>query len=374
MRADTVGLYVHVPFCVRKCNYCDFCSYDSLAEKTRDDYIQVLVKEIESYKAVPKISLDTIFFGGGTPSLLTPDEFERIMCAISESFEILPKCEITLEVNPRTLSRKALSVYKRYNVNRISIGLQSIHENEQKILGRIHNFEDFDKAYKLVSEVGITNISVDVMYAIPSQTPESFMDTLKKVVSYSPTHISAYSLILEQGTKLYDNRESLNLPSEDEEILMYRTACDFLRESGYSHYEISNYAKDGFQSRHNLKYWNLESYIGVGVSAHSFFAGRRYSNPAIIKEYLEKNLKEYTTESEMTPQLLAYEYVMLGLRLSSGISLSRYKQMSGKDLLSGKETFVFNCLSENLIEISSDKMYLTEKGFYLSNSILTELI
>ena len=367
-------LCADIPLCQRKCNYCDFCSYTDIDSATRERYIRALTAEISEYKREEKIAIDTIFFGGGTPSLLTPDELESIAKSIRESFEVSSDAEFTVEVNPKTVTPEKVAAFKSAGVNRISIGMQTIHENELKKLGRIHNFDDFLTSYKMIVDAGITNISVDLMYGIPEQTVESFDKTLDFLIDLSPNHISAYGLILEENTPFWDVRESLDLPSEDEEYEMYSLALSKLSARGYTHYEISNYAKGGFESRHNLKYWRNLEYIGVGVAAHSYFENRRYGNPANIGEYLSKCREHYNTSELIDKDSFAYEYAMLGLRLKEGISLSKYKSLSGVDLLSERGDVIDRYVRKGLVSLDADTLALTDEGFYLSNTIITDLI
>ena len=374
MRTEPIGLYVHIPFCLKKCNYCDFCSFSELSEKQRKDYISCLIKEIKSYRDEDKISIDTIFFGGGTPSLLTSEEFISIIREIENSFNICENAEFTIEANPKTLTREKLKTYVSCGVNRISIGMQTIHENERKILGRVHNFQDFKTAYQLVLDAGIENVNVDIMYGIPEQTLESFKKTLETVVVLNPAHISAYGLILEEGTRFWKSKDRLMFPSEDSECMMYNFACEFLALHGYKHYEISNYAKPSMESRHNLKYWRNQKYIGVGISAYSYFNSKRYGNTSKISEYLSDNSAKYSSGEVIDSESEAYEYVMLGLRLSEGISLSEYKRRFGKDFLFGKEEKINAYINTGYIIKTQDRIALTEKGFYVSNAILTELL
>ena len=374
MKADAIGLYVHIPFCLRKCNYCDFCSFDSLDGKIRAEYISALIREIKSYKREEKISVDTLFFGGGTPSLLEPHEFEAIVEAIRESFNLLSCFEFTIEVNPKTVTLGKLLFFKSQGVNRISIGLQSIHENEMKILGRIHNFDDFIDAYYAVKKVGISNVSIDVMYGIPEQTKESFLETLNNIIILEPTHISVYGLILEEGTRFWNLRDKLPLPSEDEECEMYFSACEYLRSKGYSHYEISNYSKPGFESKHNLKYWRCENYIGVGISAYSYFEGHRYGNTKNLSEYLSRSTTQYITDEVTDPDTHAFEYAMLAFRLAEGISLTEYKNIFGRDFLSSRVEKINKYIEYGYMNRCGDRLSLTESGFYVSNTILAELL
>ena len=374
MKTDAIGLYVHIPFCLRKCNYCDFCSFDSLDKQKRTEYVSALIREIKSYKREDKVLVDTVYFGGGTPSLLETFEFEAIVDAIRESSEISSDYEFTIEVNPKTLALEKMRFFKSQGVNRISIGLQSIHENEMKILGRIHNYNDFKDAYSAARDAGISNISVDVMYGIPEQTKISFEETLRSVIDLQPEHISVYGLILEEGTRFWEIKDKLSLPSEDEECDMYYSACDLLASEGYSHYEISNYSKQGFESRHNLKYWRCESYIGVGISAYSYFEDRRYGNTNDLDEYLSKNVTKYSMDDPIDPETHSFEYAMLALRLAEGISLSEYENIFGLDFISSRKAKIDEYIKLGYMQSSGDRLFLTERGFYISNTILSELL
>ncbi len=328
------GLYVHIPFCLKKCNYCDFCSFDKLSSDIREEYLKSLIAEIASYKETPRISINTLFFGGGTPSLLTEDEFSKVYSTIVESFDLSSLEEFTIEANPKTLTLEKLLLYRSLGVNRISIGLQSIHENELKMLGRIHNLSDFEKSLSLACEAGFDNINVDLMYGIPGQTKESFDKTLDYVLSQDLPHLSIYGLIVEEKTPFGRMGKNLVLPSEDEEADMYYIATEKLSRMGYSHYEISNYSKPGFESRHNLIYWKTMEYIGVGLAAHSYFRGARMSNTESLSVYLSQNAEQYRTSEIVSQSDLAYEYVMLALRLKEGFSLSEYSEKFGADFLS----------------------------------------
>ena len=373
MTPNPIGLYVHIPFCVRKCNYCDFCSFSQASVSWKEEYIDALVSEIRSYKS-KGLTLDSIFFGGGTPSLLEPNEFVRILDSIKDSFYFSSDLEFTLEVNPGTITEEKAKLYAQSGVNRISIGMQSIHENELKMLGRIHNYEEFLSCYKLIKDAGISNINVDVMYGIPCQTKESFLETLEAVTSLSPSHISLYGLILEEGTPFYEQRSILALPEEDTECDMYFLAAEYMKDKGYSHYEISNYALPGFECRHNLKYWRCKEYIGVGLAAYSYFEGRRFGNSRDTDEYLKQNDREYEYEEIVDADTLVYEYVMLGLRLKEGISFSDYEGRFGKSFLSGREKTLDALISGGYAKIKGERLSLTERGFYVSNRILTDLI
>ena len=373
MRAKPIGLYVHIPFCLKKCAYCDFCSFINADFPQKAEYIDALCREIDSYLG-KGISLDSIFFGGGTPSLLSGEEFAKIVSHIRTAFSLSDDLEFTVEANPKTLTREKLIAYMNEGVNRISLGLQSANSNELSSLGRIHSYEEFVESYMLVRDVGIDNLNVDLMYGIPEQTADSFKATLEKVCELSPEHISVYGLILEEGTPLYKSVDKYRMPTEDEECDMYYLAADFLRAKGYSHYEISNYAKVGLECRHNLKYWRCDEYIGVGLAAYSYFDGKRYGNTTDKEVYLSTPSEIIIYEEKSTAESEAYEFVMLGLRLLRGISLSEYKTKFGVDFVKGREEKIQNLLELGYISLTEDNLSLTERGFYVSNSILTSLL
>lgn len=378
MKAKSVGLYVHIPFCLSKCAYCDFCSFSTKDESLIDGYVDALCNEIYSYRE-KEISVDTVFFGGGTPSLLSPDLFKKILYAINATFDLSELSEFTVEVNPKTLSRDKLLQYISCGVNRISIGMQSIHENELKKLGRIHNCSDFLSTYNLCRELGISNINVDIMYGIPDQTVESFKSTLEQIISLNPEHLSVYSLIVEPGTPLSENINALDIPDDDCVFDMYQACCNLLSSNGYEHYEISNFALSGYECRHNIKYWNTDEYIGVGLSAHSYFDGFRFSNNAtkddkqLLLDYINVNFS-HTERAQIDKNDAIYEYIMLRLRLSDGIVLSEFKKKFGFDFLDGRKDKIIKFVKLGLATLTDDAFSLTEQGFFLSNAILVELL
>ena len=373
METEGIGLYVHIPFCVSKCKYCDFASFSNIGCAEKEEYVKRLISEIESYGGKRK-KLNSIFFGGGTPSLLTIPQMQDICKAIKDTFEISSDCEFTVEVNPKTIDRGKLDFYKSIGVNRISIGMQSIHENELKYLGRIHSFDEFLDCYSMVIDAGISNINVDIMYGIPHQTKESFIETLKRVVLLEPAHISVYGLIIEPGTPFYENRDSLPIPSEDDEVEMYYDACGLLATGGYNHYEISNYAKPGFECRHNLKYWENKSFIGVGLSAYSYIEKLRYGNTKNFNEYLTADYAKYRTEDKVDAESERFEYVMMHLRLSSGISLREFRERFSSCFLDDVGDALKKYIDNGYVACSDDRVWLTEKGFYLSNSIIADIV
>lgn len=339
-----------------------------------DKYVDALCLELESYKRVSPILVDTIFLGGGTPTLLGKERLKRLIEQIKKVFDIVPNSEFTVEMNPATADKELLSCLRVYGVNRISLGVQSFIDTELQVLGRAHTVQQAVEAIRLIKEAGYEQFNLDLMYAIPGQTKESYMSSIRRALTFSPAHLSLYSLILEEGTEFWERRNSLHFPVESEEMDMYFGAAQMLNDSGFSHYEISNYAIDNQVCRHNMKYWQLSPYVGVGPAAHSFFEGVRYANKADLIQYIKRPTAQKTLEEDTTRQILAEEYVMLGLRTSNGISISRYCELSGKSLVSGKENFIENCLKEEYIRLSGDNLCLTETGFYLSTAIIGEFL
>ncbi len=374
MITDPIGLYVHIPYCIKKCGYCDFCSLPTSAGCVSNLYIDRLVREINEYRSFGETAVSTVYFGGGTPSLLQPEQLSKIVSALKDVFDFGKDIEFTVEANPGTVSLDKLFSYKEIGVNRISIGVQSFDDGELKALGRIHNKTDAIRAYNTVRDAGFDNVSIDLMYGIPNQTRESFLSTLEEAVSLSPEHISVYGLILEEGTPLYNNRDSLILPNEDEECDMYYTASELLKSHGYIHYEISNYAKDTRESKHNLKYWQAREYIGLGAAAASYFLGRRYSNTDSVCEYMNGCGIGYYSVEEQTLDDASFEYAMMHLRLRDGFSLEDYRSRFGCDFQEGREEILGRFKELSLLDISEGRIKLTERGFYVSNSILAELI
>lgn len=329
---NDLELYIHIPFCIRKCNYCDFLSFPS-KEEEREVYIESLINEI---KQTGKI-LDTndykvrsIFIGGGTPSLLSGEQMERIMQAVRESFAIKDGAEITMEANPGTLTEANIFSYKKAGVNRLSMGLQSADDACLHLLGRIHTWEEFLKSYELARKAGFENINIDLMSGLPGQTIEIYKKTLEKVMALRPEHISAYSLILEEGTPFGESKEiQRKIPDEETDREMYQLTKDVLLENGYERYEISNYAIKGKECIHNLGYWSGTPYLGFGLGASSYFEGTRFSNEKDLEKYKKKPYvpfmmrEDYTVLSEKDEM---EEFMFLGLRKRAGISEREFKE------------------------------------------------
>lgn len=365
------GLYFHIPFCLRKCEYCDFCSFTGKGEAQMRAYADALIREMTHYAPRARDTVfDTVFFGGGTPSLLPTDEVERILLSANELFQIEKDSEITLEANPATADEEKLAKFRRMGVNRLSVGVQSLSDKELSYLGRLHTSREALDFLNTARRVGFDNINVDLMYGIPAQTPASAKETLLSVVDFAPAHISAYSLMLEDGTPLYERRAQLPLPSEEEEDTINTIVSRTLEKHGYRHYEISNYAKQGMPSRHNLHYWHSDPYLGFGVSAYSFFDGVRYGNASDFSAYLFDPTACLAERESITEASLAYEWIMLRLRLAEGLSLSEYRARFGVDLLCAHEKTIKVFVERGLMQVADGRLSLTERGFRLSNSIL----
>ena len=370
---DKVGIYIHVPFCLSKCHYCDFCSRTRVDEETKSLYVKRVCEEIKASRSRLTGSLpvaDTVYFGGGTPTLLSPSQFSVILDAVNEVFGIDADAEITSETNPKSADLTKLSNMRALGVNRLSIGMQSIHDSELRALGRIHDHAGFLVSYSDARRAGFDNISVDLMYGIPEQTMVSFEESVRMLISIAPEHISSYCLTVEDGTNFGRRRDSLILPDEDIVSDMYRTMTDLLRSGGYEKYEISNFANNGQVSMHNLKYWKREGYVGFGPAAHSFFEGRRFANSRDVEGYIAgKDIREYSEVIEGDDA--ADEFVMLGMRLREGIDIEEFNRLFNIDFMT-RYGNVFKRFAPEYISIDEKRCAFTDKGMFVSNYILSE--
>lgn len=369
-----LGIYIHIPFCIRKCNYCDFCSYAHSDKKIMFDYAHELCRRMIEFSDAhcKDVCVDTVYFGGGTPTLLPVECFEALFKTLYEHFRIEDNAEITVECNPASIGLEGLRALRVLGANRLSIGLQSANEIELKELGRLHSFDDFCKVYDDAKMAGFDNISVDLMYGIPHQTIESFEHTLYEICRLAPSHISAYGLKIEEGTVFDKRRSELVLPDEDQEYEMYNRCVEILCQNGYKRYEISNFAKDGRESRHNLRYWELKDYIGFGVAAHSCFDRERFGNSRDIKNFLLGN--DITEERYViSDEEQIREFVMLGLRLGKGIGLQEYAQLSGCDFKSDFP-MIDGLVREVFLWEENGRVGFTTKGFFVSNAILAQML
>ena len=359
-------LYIHIPFCIRKCAYCDFLSAPA-APEVQEAYVGQLLQEIAASKKLPEdYEAVTVFFGGGTPGILKGELLCSILRALRDRFSVREDAEITVEANPGTVNRDKLVQYREAGVNRISLGLQSADNQELKLLGRIHTWEQFLESFQLARETGFRNINVDLMSALPGQTTESVHRTLERVLALSPEHISAYSLILEEGTPFYKRYEGHPelLPSEEEERQMYYDTRDRLCACGYEHYEISNFAKPGYTCRHNLGYWERRDYKGFGLGAASLLENVRYTNQTDLTEYLKGNFAG--TEEPLTEQAVREEYFFLGLRKMEGVEPGRYREHY--------EERIQRLQAQQLLEEKDGRIRLTERGTDVSNYVMAQFL
>ncbi|QUO33579.1 oxygen-independent coproporphyrinogen III oxidase [Faecalicatena sp. Marseille-Q4148] len=390
MKKKELEIYIHIPFCVRKCAYCDFLSGPAAPEEQKA-YVRALIKEIRAaacYRS--RYEVTTIFFGGGTPSLLAGEQLDEIMKAIKESFLIRKDAEITMEMNPGTANREKLKAYRRVGINRLSIGLQSANNQELKILGRIHTFETFLETYQMAREEGFDNINVDLMSALPGQTEESYEETVQKVLTLAPEHISSYSLIIEEGTPFfewYGKGESGNmpeLPDEDTERCMYRRTKELLEEAGYYRYEVSNYALPGKECRHNIGYWERKDYLGFGIGAASLLEENRFSNVRDRSVYVQA-LEQYEgeevfaairTEKEvLSKEDQMSETMILGLRMMKGIAKDEFHKRFGKAMDEVYGDVLKKYIDWNLLELTQDnRVRFTEQGISVSNIVLADFL
>ncbi|MFR8518588.1 MAG: radical SAM family heme chaperone HemW [Emergencia timonensis] len=360
-----LGIYIHIPFCLSKCNYCGFYSRGGTSEAEQESYIESLIDDIKTYSSLygSRYLVDTVFIGGGTPSILEAGLVGKVLAALRAHFDIAEDAEITIESNPRTLTEEKLTAYRQAGVNRLSMGLQSFDENCLKTLGRVHTAQDFVSNYQMARACGFDNINVDLMFAVPGHTMDIWQDTLERTIALAPEHISFYSLQIEEGTPFYDlfMAGEFDQVPDDVDREMYHTAIRRFKEAGYEHYEISNCAKPGRQCRHNLKYWSMGDYLGIGSGASSYVDGIRFTQPP-LSFFHENGFADDTAE-----------FVFTGLRKTRGISLAEFKERYGRDFWKvfvdrrGALSPYFE--SGQLVE-EDGVLRLSEEGFDISNAIM----
>jgi len=371
-----LGIYIHIPFCKRKCEYCDFISFANKEDKIKE-YVDALKKEIDDFEINKKeYQVNTIYFGGGTPSYIDCKYIVRVLESIRNAFNVTKDAEITIEVNPGTVTKEKLETYFSIGINRLSIGLQSTENNLLKLIGRIHSYSDFLDTYILARDIGYKNINVDLMIGLPTQTIEDIEKDLEKITSLNPEHISVYSLIIEEGTsieKKIKNKE-LYLPSEEIERKMYWKVKNILEEKGYRHYEISNFAKEGKESKHNLACWNQEEYLGFGLAAHSYFNNERYSNVETLEEYLDNDKNVRIIHEIQNKESKMKEYMLLALRKIDGVSISEFKNRFVDNPIYLYREQLNKLVKKDLIEIDIDNIRLTNKGIDFANIVWEEFV
>ncbi|WP_458408355.1 radical SAM family heme chaperone HemW [Anaerotignum sp.] len=375
----TIGLYIHIPFCRQKCLYCDFPSWAGKEEQMQG-YVDALTKEIQNRsKEYPDRKVVSVFFGGGTPTTLEISMLEQLMQAVFENWDITEDAEITTEANPGTLDAEMAQALKKMGFNRLSMGVQVWQNRLLKDLGRIHTIEAFQENYKAVREAGFGNVNTDLMFALPDQTMADWQETVKNIVTLGPEHISAYSLILEEGTPFFDRYEKGELEPAEEELdrEMYHWAVDYLAEMGYEQYEISNFAKKGRQSRHNRIYWQAEEYLGMGLGSHSYMDGERFHNMYDLQEYIKANGDVSLLKEEVeiiTEEDALAECMFLGLRLTEGVSFERFRERFGKEMKNIYGSQIEELVKDGLLVEDKIGIRLTRRGVDISNFVFEKFL
>ncbi len=371
---NNTGIYIHFPFCKQKCRYCDFVSYAGRLDEA-ERYVHALIEEMKEYAG---LSVDSVYLGGGTPTALAPALLEQVLSALQRFFSLTKNCEITLEANPGTCDREAFARLADAGVNRVSLGVQSFVDSELAQLGRIHSAETAIRAAGAVRAAGIENLSLDLMFSIPHQTEESLYFSLQQAVSLEPEHLSCYSLMLCEGTPLYNAaaRGELTLPDEDEDRRRYALLTEFLKHSGYERYEISNFAKAGYEAKHNTKYWTREPYIGLGAAAHSFFENRRFENPSDFSGYYNRVAAgRHPKGTAVTATDAMAEFMFLSLRLTKlGVSRQAFEMAFAKDLEDVYGAPLKKLCRLGLLEDNGECFRLTDRGIDVSNAVFCEFL
>ena len=371
-------LYLHIPFCVRKCAYCDFLSFPT-DQATQRRYVSRLMEDIDAMgKKYGDIPVDTIFIGGGTPSVPDSSLIVQIMEHARNAFHIAEDAEVSMEANPGTVTKEKLEDYRTAGINRLSFGLQSADNRELKLLGRIHTWEEFQESFSLARNAGFTNVNIDLMSALPGQTCASWKDTLKRVTDLDPEHISAYSLIIEEGTpfaRQYGSEEGRKLlPDEDSEREMYHETKRFLKSCGYDRYEISNYAKPGRECRHNIGYWTGVPYLGLGLGASSYMDGCRFKVTSDMKQYLSENPGMFTDMEKLTKKDMEEEFFYVGLRMTAGVSLTEFERRFGVSAKKVYPGLMEEFVKEKAAVFEGDRFRLTDYGLDVSNYIMAQFL
>lgn len=378
MKKD-LGLYIHIPFCIKKCAYCDFLSWSGDKDQ-KEEYVRDLEQEIRSYKTfAADYQVSTVYFGGGTPSILETGQIERIMGTLRQTFRIEKKAEITLEMNPGTARKEKLKVYRQLGINRLSIGIQSVKNENLKLLGRIHTYEDFLESYHMARKAGFDNISGDLISSLPGQTLEEWKEELEILIRTPLEHLSVYQLIIEEGTEFYERygeHEEL-LPDEETSREIYLWTGEYLENQGFRQYEISNYARAGKESRHNLRYWERKDYLGLGLGAASMIRNMRMSNTRDWEKYRTgcrdpRKIREEVEFLEEPRQI--EEFMFLGLRKTRGVSRKEFRRTFGKDLDLIYEKTLKKYLENGMLQESGDRIFLSEEGILLSNQIFADFL
>lgn len=383
-----IGIYIHIPFCKRKCFYCDFCSFEC-DKSIHKNYTEALINEIRAFKIDSKkdaelyydtnLIVKTLYFGGGTPSYIDEDYIEKIMNELKSKYKFSQDIEATIEVNPGTGSYQKIKRYKEIGFNRISIGLQSTNDRLLNLIGRIHSYDEFEETYRIAREVGFKNINVDLMIGLPTQTLEDVKESLNKIIQKNPEHISVYSLILEENTKLKEIIESkkLELPDENLERKMYWLVKNTLEKYRYKQYEISNFSKVGYESKHNTDCWKQKEYLAFGLAAHSYIDDVRYSNTCDLSKYIQDNINMHNNkevEEIQDKQIKMNEFVILGLRMTNGFSIKDFEKKFGEKFEEKYKNQIDKLVKMELIQFKNNNISLSKKGIDFANIVWSEFV
>ena len=373
-----IGIYIHIPFCKRKCFYCDFCSFECNKD-THKEYIEALINEIRAFNIHEDFIVKTLYFGGGTPSFIDAEYIKKIVETLKEKYIFDSNIEATIEVNPGTANYEKIKMYKEIGFNRISIGLQSTSDRLLELIGRIHTYKEFEETFEIARNVGFENINVDLMIGLPTQTLDDVNESLDKIIEKNPEHISVYSLILEEGTRLEKLvcSNELELPDEDIERKMYWLVKNILQENGYKHYEISNFAKPEHYSKHNTDCWKQKEYLAFGLAAHSYLNDTRYSNTTNLNEYIQNNNNGISCrkiEEIQDEKSKMNEFIILGLRMMDGFSIKMFEDLFKINFQMEYKNELDKLLKLQLITIENDMVRLTDKGIDFANIVWSEFV
>ena len=374
---EAISIYIHIPFCVRKCAYCDFASFPGRLAQ-REAYVEAVCREMRAQAAFfGRRRVNTVFFGGGTPTLLEGAQVARLMRDLRESFDLAPDAEITMEGNPGTLTQESLSAFRREGINRLSLGVQSLEDGLLAAIGRIHTAREAEEAVAMARAAGFENLSLDLMLGLPGQSPAQWEQTLTRAIELAPEHLSCYSLILEEGTPLFEAVQagrSAPLPDEDALCQMDETTDRLTRAAGYARYEVSNYAKAGFSCRHNIVYWECLPYLGVGLAAHSDMDGRRFYNPSDWEGYLRAVLGDAWRTRESDAAERPFERMMMGLRMTRGVDAARFARVFGAPPESFWPQTLERMTRGGLMERAGERIRLTPRGMQVMNGVLVAML
>ena len=378
----TLGLYLHIPYCIRKCRYCDFYSIPEGEKPVPDAYVEAVCAHMKEYAVqTADYAITTIYFGGGTPSLLSVEQLKRLMKALKSSFHLSKSCEISMETNPKTVELSKLRAFRRTGINRLSLGMQSFNDRDLCICGRAHTASDAVEAFTLARKAGFSNISLDLMYGIPGQTLQSVTDNINTAISLEPEHISFYGLKLEEGTPFWRERNELEFPDEESERSMYFISSGLLERAGYHRYEISNFSRRGYACKHNLRYWNCDEYIGFGPAAHSYFGGKRFSLKKNVGLYIDSFDPEKSVSEPLVDEYIdipyssrVAEYVMLRMRLAAGVHCDAFRKRFGRDFDEIYADRLRPYLQSGHV-VKTEKGYaFSPEGMYVSTYILARVV